>query len=138
MKKLFGLLAVAVLMATAGLMTSCEPVQNGDVLFSVEVSFDDNMDLLTSSIDKGFEDAGFTHVSGHTWKLRGELNASKRKATEVFQNRCKAIDKDRTLIPSIGRYLALKGEKATLYFQYDAPKPAALSEYTFVENDLVE
>lgn len=137
MKKLFGLLAVALLMTTAGVTTSCEPELRGDVLFYVEVSFFDNMDLLTSTIDEGFEKAGFTRVSGHTWKLNGEVKANKRKITEVFQNRCKEIDKDRTLIPSIGRYLALKGEKATLKFRYDGPEEV-LSEYTFVENDLTE
>lgn len=80
-------------------------------VFSVEVSFFDNMDLLTSTIDEGFEKAGFTRVSGHTWKLNGELKANKRKITEVFQNRCKEIDKDRTLIPSIGRYWHSKVRK---------------------------
>ena len=130
MKKIFSFVAILSVMAFSSLMmNSCKPVEQGDVMYHVSTGdFFDNMDILTSAIDKGFEDAGFTHVSGHYWKLRGEKNACNNKAKETFQNRCKAIDKDRNqmLLP-----LDLKGVTVTLYYTYDGE--SKLDTYTFVE-----
>ena len=104
------------------------------VLYHVEVSFFDNFDVLTSAMDKGFEDAGFTRVSGHYWKLNGEKNANNRKAKETFEARAKYIDENRDKIGFAGA-LALKGEKVTLKYTYGDEKDAVLATYTFVKED---
>lgn len=133
MKKIFSVFAIFGILTFMGLSTtSCEKTETGDVMYHVdEGDFFDNMDILAYSIDKGFEDAGFTSVSTHYWKLTGEKKACNKKATEVFQNRCKAIDKDRSqiLLP-----LALKGVTVTLIYTYQGDYE--LSTYTFVEEDM--
>ncbi len=131
MKKIFAVLAAALALTAAGVLShSCAPVESGDVLYSVEVSFFDNMDILTSAIDKGFEDAGFTAVSTHIWLLRGEKNACNKKAKDIFLSRCEAIDKDRNLMAFP---LALKGETVKLSYTFSGDHE--LSSYTFVEED---
>lgn len=133
MKKIFTVFAIFGILTFMGLSTtSCKTVEKGDVMYHVdEGDFFDNMDILAYSIDKGFEDAGFTNLSTHYWKLNGEKNACNAKATETFQNRCKAIDKDRSLI---ALPLALKGVTVKLIYTWDGDHE--LSTYTFVEEDM--
>ena len=135
MKKVFSLFAIlSVLAFSCFTMTSCQEEVIDDMLYHVDTGdFFDNMDLLTSSIDVGFEKAGFERVGAHYWKLRGNKAQLNKKAKEVFQNRCKEIDKDRSqiLLP-----LALKG--VTIKLRYDAvgEKDVELDSYTFVEQDM--
>ena len=131
MKKFFTFAIIAVVSALC--LTSCTK-EMGDVIYHVEVSFFDNFDVLTSAMDKGFEDAGFTRVSGHYWKLNGEKNANNRKAKETFEARAKYIDENRDKIGFAGA-LALKGEKVTLKYTYSDEKDAVLATYTFVKED---
>lgn len=127
MKKFFTFAIIAVVSALC--FTSCTK-EMGDVLYHVEVSFFDNFDVLTSAMDKGFEDAGFTHVSSHYWKLNGEKNANNRKAKQTFEDRAKYIDDNRDKIGFAGA-LALKGETVTLKYTYSDEKDVTLATYTF-------
>ena len=132
MTKFFAFAIVAVLSALS--FNSCTK-ESGDVLYHVEVSFFDNMDLLTSQVDVGFQEAGFTKVSNHYWKLNGEKNANNKKAKQVFQARCKYIDENRDKIGFAGA-LALKGEKVTLYYTFGSGEDnVVLDTYTFVKED---
>ena len=130
MKKIFSLFAILGILTFVGLSTtSCKKVEKGDVMYHIdEGDFFDNMDILAYSIDKGFEEAGFTNISTHYWKLNGEKNACNDKATETFQNRCKAIDKDRS---QMALPLDLKGVTVKLIYTWDGDHE--LSTYTFVE-----
>ena len=141
MKKILCLFAVmATLALTAGFMSSCKEKVTSTYMFHVTVSFNDNMDILTYAIDEGFKEAGFTQsTSAHYWMLIGEQKECHQKAITTFQNRCKAIDKDRKLISSstgfaLGEDLALKGESATLVVGFSGEEEE-ISKYTFVEND---
>ena len=128
MKKLFVIAIAAVLAVLC--FTSCTK-ESGDVLYHVEVSFFDNMDICTSAFDKGFEDAGFTHVSSHYWKLNGEKNSCNNKAKSTFEARAKYIDDNRDKVGMAG-LLDLKGEKVTLYYTYGSGEEnVVLSTYTF-------
>lgn len=140
MKKILCAFAVMTVLAfTAGVMSSCEEVETGTYFFHVSVTFNDNLDLLTTAIDEGFKEAGFTQNPNnrHYWSLTGEKKASVNKGITTFQNRCKAIDKNRSLIAEasgFGSTLAIKGEKAKLILGLE-PGSEEVSEYTFVEND---
>ena len=134
MKRLLSLIAVAAGLAFFGLAaSSCEPYETGVVIYHVDLGdFYDNMDLLASSIDVGFEEAGFSPlpVGVHYWELNGEKKACNRKAEKTFLDRCKLIDQDRSLLflP-----LALKGVTIKLVYTYQGDHD--LCSYTFVEND---
>lgn len=135
MKKIFSLLAILGVLTFSGVTsTSCQPVEGGDVMYNVDTGdFFDNMDILTSAIDKGFEQAGFRRATetSHYWILTGEKNACNKKATETFTKRCQEIDKDRSqmMLP-----LALKGVTIKLIYTYSGTHDLAI--YTFVEEDL--
>lgn len=128
-------IAIAVVLS-ALCFTSCTK-ESGDVLYHVEVSFFDNMDICTSAFDKGFEDAGFTRVSTHYWKLNGEKNACNRKAKETFQARAKFLDENRDKSGVLGfALLGLKGEKVTLKYTFGSGEEnVELATYTFVKED---
>lgn len=128
MKKLFVIAIVAVLSAMC--FTACTK-ENGDVLYHISVSFNDNMDILTSAMDEGFKNDGFTNVSTHYWKLNGEKNSCNNKAKSTFEARAKYIDDNRDKVGMAG-LLDLKGEKVTLYYTYGSGEEnVVLSTYTF-------
>ena len=133
MKKLFAILAAAAAIVLAGCaVSSCAPYEHGTVTYHIKiVNFEDNWDVLAYSIDKGFEEGGLQkmEVGVHYWTLSGEKNACNKKAEAVFQARCKAIDKDRSLAGG----LALKG--ATVKLLYSFTGEYELSSYTFVEEN---
>ena len=133
MKKIFAILAAAAALVIAGsAVSSCAPYESGTVTYHIKiVNFEDNWDVLASSIDKGFEEAGLKklEVGVHYWTLSGEKNACNQKAAAAFQARCKAIDKDRSLAGG----LALKGTEVKLLYSFTGEYE--LSSYTFVEED---
>ena len=110
MKKIFTIAIVAVLSALC--FSSCTK-ESGDLLYHVEVSFFDNMDICTSAFDKGFEDAGFT------------------------QARAKYLDENRDKSGVLGfALLGLKGQTVTLKYTYGkAEENVVLDTYTFVKED---
>ena len=126
MKKIFAI--AAALMAL--LFSACQPLETGTVMYhvSIDESFFDNMDILAYGIDEGFKQGGLTkmEVGAHYWTLEGEKNACNKKASEVFLNRCKAIDNDRSLLDLP---LDLKGVKVTLIYTYGGDHE--LTSYTF-------
>ena len=135
LKKLFiGFMAVAAVLTTAGLMTSCEPIQEGTVLYTVNMgSFEDNMDILRNAVEKDFEAKGFEWAgAGHNYILEGEVKACNRKATSIFQECCKAVDKDRS---KLALPLALKGVTISMVYCYGSSEEHELTTYTFVEED---
>lgn len=133
-KLIFGIMAVAAILTTAGMMTSCEPVQSGTVLYSVDMgSFEDNMDVLRNAIEKDFEAKGLEWTGGgHYYVLEGEVKACNRKATAIFQECCQAVDKDRS---KLALPLALKGVTISMVYCYGDSKDRQLTTYTFVEED---
>ena len=131
MKKLFIIAIAAVLAAMC--FTACTK-ESGDYLYHVKVSFDDNMDILTYAMDKGFEDAGFEKISTHYWRLNGEKNACNNKAKSTFEARAKYIDENRDKIGGAG-LLALKGKTVTLMGSVAGGEDATLATYTFVKED---
>ena len=133
-KIIFGIIAVAAILTTAGMMTSCNPVEYGTVLYSVDMgSFDDNMDILRNAVEKDFVAKGFKWAgSGHNYILEGEVKACNRKATAIFQECCKAVDQDRS---KVALPLALKGVTISLVYCYGSSEEHQLTTYTFVEED---
>lgn len=134
-KKTFvSMLAVVVVLAfTAGFLSSCEETVTGDFAFTYRVvDFEDNFDILTRSIDEGFQQAGFTLIATHMWQISGEKKACQNKAKATFQNRCKEIDTNRKNIPGVS-ILALKGVTVKLINYFD--NQAEIDSYTFVEDD---
>ena len=133
-KIIFGIMAVAAVLTTAGLMTSCEPVQSGTVLYSVDMgSFEDNMDVLRDAVEHDFEAKGLEWTGGgHYYVLEGEVKACNRKATAIFQECCKAVDQDRS---KLALPLALKGVTISMVYCYGDSKDRQLTTYTFVEED---
>lgn len=133
-KLVFGIMAVAAMLTSAGVMTSCEPVQSGTVMYTVDMgSFFDNMDILRNAIEKDFEAKGLQWAgSGHYYILEGEVKACNKKATAVFQECCKAVDKDRS---KMALPLKLKGVTISLNYTYGGSQDSELSTYTFVEED---
>ena len=131
MKKIIAIIAAVVALGAAALMSSaCQPYEHGVISYHIdEGDFFDNQDILAYAIDKGFEDAGFTYVSTHYWSLTGEKNACNKKAEQTFINRCKAIDKDHSLMRLP---LALKG--TTIKLKYHFIEEHELTSYTFVED----
>ncbi len=134
MKKLFIIAIAAVLAAMC--FTACTK-ESGDYLYHVKVSFNDNMDILTSAMDKGFQEAGLTKapVSNHYWMLNGEKNACNKKAIAAFEARAKYLDENRSEVSILGVSLALKGEKVTLMGSVAGGEDATLATYTFVQED---
>lgn len=127
------LAVVAVLAFTTGFLSSCEETVTGDFAFTYKlVNFEDYNDILKYSIDEGFQQAGFTSIALHTWKISGEKKACINKAKATFQNRCKEIDTNRKNIPVV-RILALKGVTVKLINYFD--NQAEIDSYTFVEDD---
>jgi hypothetical protein len=135
LKKIFmGLMAVAVVLTVSGIMTSCEPVQSGTVLYTVKMgSFEDNMDVLRNAIEKDFEKEGFTWAgAGHNYILEGEVKSCNKKATAIFQKCCKAVDDDRS---KMSVPLALKGVTVYMVYCYGSSEENDLTSYTFVGED---
>ena len=134
LKKIFiSVMAVVAILTVSGLMTSCEPVRTGTLLYDIDMKgFDDNMDLLRNAIEADFEAKGLKWAgSGHTYMLEGEVKACNKKAAAIFTECCQAVDKDRSKLPLP---LALKGE--TIGFRYTyGQEEAELTTYTFVEED---
>ena len=134
-KKIFiGIMAIVAVLTVAGTMTSCKPVQGGTVLYSVDMrDFDDNMDLLRNAIEKDFESLGLKSAgTAHDYVLEGELEACNKKAAAIFEQCCKAVDKDRTKVPVA---LALKGQTIAMNYIYGGNDEKVLCTYTFVEED---
>lgn len=134
-KKLFiGMMAVAAVLTTAGVMTSCEPAESGTVLYTVDMgAFEDNMDILRNAVERDFEELGLEWAgAGHNYMLEGEVKKCNKKATTIFQNCCVAVDKDRS---RLSVPLALKGVTISLRYCYGSSEEHELSTYTFVEND---
>ena len=94
--------------------------------------FFDNMDVLKNAIEDSFVPGGMQQASDHYYVLEGEVNACNKKATTIFQNRCKEIDKDRS---QLSLPLAIKGVTVKLMYTYGGSKDTQLSTYTFKEND---
>lgn len=130
MKKIIAIVAAAV----ALLVSSCQPLETGTVMYHVQIdeSFFDNMDILAYGIDEGFAQAGLKkmEVGAHYWTLEGEKNACNKKASAAFLARCQAIDKDRSLL---ALPLAIKGVKVTLIYTYSGDHE--LTSYTFKEEN---
>ena len=133
-KLIIGIMAVAAVLTTTGLMTSCNPVESGTVLYTVNMgSFEDNMDILRNAVEKDFEAKGFKWAgAGHNYILEGEVKACNKKATAIFQECCKAVDQDRS---KLSLPLALKGVTISLVYCYGNSDEHELSTYTFVEED---
>ena len=131
---IFGIMAVAAILTTAGLMTSCEPVEMGTVLYKVDMgSFEDNMDILRNAVEKDFEAKGLKWAgAGHNYMLDGEVKECNKKATAVFQECCKAVDDDRS---KLSLPLALKGVTISIVYCYGSSDEHELSTYTFVKED---
>ena len=128
-----GIMAIVAVLAVAGTMTSCN-VKSGTNLYEVDMKgFDDNMDVLRNAIEKDFEKLGLKWSGGsHIYVLTGEVNSCNRLATQIFQQCCKAVDKDRSCL-SVP--LALKGKTIALKHTYADQPEEELSTYTFVEED---
>jgi hypothetical protein len=133
-KLIFGIMAVAAILTTAGMMTSCEPQQYGTVLYTVNMgTFDDNMDVLRNAVEKDFEAKGLEWAgAGHNYVLEGEVKACNKKATAIFQECCKAVDQDRS---KLALPLALKGVTISMVYCYGSSEEHELTTYTFVEED---
>ena len=133
-KWIFGIMAVAAILTTAGVMTSCEPVQSGTVLYTVNMgSFEDNMDILRNAVEEDFEAKGLKWAgAGHNYVLEGEVKACNKKATAIFQECCKAVDQDRS---KLALPLALKGVTISMVYCYGTSEEHELTTYTFVEED---
>ena len=138
MKKLFSLFAImSVLAFSCFTMTSCKQEVIDDMVYHVNTGdFNDNMDVLTSAIDEGFEKAGFTPVSTHYWKLRGNKAEINKKAKAAFQSRCQEIDKNRSSMDGLISLLALKGVTVKLLYTCVGEENVELDSYTFKEEDL--
>ena len=132
-KKLFmGIMAIVAVVAVAGTMTSCS-VKAGTSIYEVDMKgFDDNMDILRNAIEKDFETLGFTREGDHYFILNGEVNSNNKKAAAIFQQCCKAVDKDRS---KLSLPLALKGQTIALKGQLANEPSQEISTYTFVEED---
>lgn len=127
MKKIFAIAAViAALFATS----SCVKLE-GDFMYSVEVSFFDNMDILSSSFDKAFASAGCRNESGY-WILSGEKGTCDSKVKKAFLDRAKDIDLNRDAQDGLVKILDLKGETVTLKAQWGSDK-YVLATYTFTK-----
>ena len=131
---IFGIMAVAAILTTAGLMTSCEPVEMGTVLYKVDMgSFEDNMDILRNAVEKDFEAKGLKWAgAGHNYMLEGVVKDCNKKAAAVFQECCKAVDEDRS---KLSLPLALKGVTISFVYCYGSSDEHELSTYTFVKED---
>lgn len=130
--EILSLIAVAgALLVTAFSTSSCETVESGTVTYHAKTDFPDNMDLLMSALDKGFEEAGLSAlpVGVHYWTLTGEKKACNEKAKAAFLARCQVIDKDRT---DVG-YQALKGYTVTLIASFT--EDSEIASYTFKEEN---
>jgi hypothetical protein len=126
MKKLIATIAVVVAILGAMFSTSSCVEQKGDFIYDVKVDFFDNMDILTRSFDKAFQDAG-CDLLGSYWHLNGEKNACDAKVKNAFLARAQAIDNDRSLILLP---LDLKGQTVTLNVSWGSDK-YELAKYTF-------
>ena len=95
---------------------------------------------MRSSIDKGFEQAGFQQSRSHIWQTFGTESSCNKKATAAFPKRVKEIDKDRSQVvdPILGlpQALALKGVTVKLINLGSGNKEIEIDSYTFVEEDL--
>ena len=134
MKKIFlSIVAIVAVLTVAVCMTSCER-KSGTIIYSVDTgNFFDNMDVLKNAIEKGLEEGGMKWLgSGHYYVLEGEVNSTNNKAKTIFQNSCKAVDKDRS---KMALPLAIKGVTVKLKYTYGGDPDAELSSYTFVEED---
>ena len=131
---IFGIMAVAAILTTAGLMTSCEPVEMGTVLYKVDMgSFEDNMDILRNAVEKDFEAKGLKWAgAGHNYMLEGVVKDCNKKAAAVFQECCKGVDEDRS---KLALPLALKGVTISIVYCYGSSDEHELSTYTFVKED---
>lgn len=131
---------VAVLALSLATMTSCEKTEQTMVYCVEIVDFNDNTDILRSSIDKGFEEAGFKSSLNHIWQTFGTESSCNQKATTAFQKRVKEIDKDRTQLKDpftgLSLPLAIKGVTVKLINLASGSKEIEISSYTFVEEDL--
>lgn len=131
---------VAVLALSLATMTSCEKTEQTMVYCVEIVDFNDNTDILRSSIDKGFEEAGFKSSLNHIWQTFGTESSCNQKATTAFQKRVKEIDKDRTQLKDpftgLSLPLAIKGVTVKLINLGSGNKEIEIDSYTFVEEDL--
>jgi len=133
-KKIFiGIMAFIAVLAVSGVMTSCN-VKSGTSLYEIDMKdFDDNMDILRNAIEADFEKLGLAWSGGgHYFIMEGEVNACNKKAASIFQQCCKAVDKDRS---KLSLPLALKGKTIALKGQYANEPSQEVSTYTFVEED---
>jgi len=127
MKKLF---AIAAVIAALFVSSSCVK-QQGDFMYSVEVSFFDNFDVLKNSFDKAFASAGCRNEAGY-WMLSGEKNSCDNKVKNAFLERAKDIDLNREAQEGLVKLLDLKGETVTLKAQWGSEK-YDLASYTFTK-----
>lgn len=131
---------VALLSLSLATMTSCEKTEQTMVYCVKFDNFDDNWDILRSSIDKGFEQAGFQQSHSHIWQTFGTESSCNKKATTAFQKRVKEIGKDRSQVvdPIFGlsQALALKGVTVKLINLGSDSKEIEIDSYTFVEEDI--
>lgn len=140
-KAIVSMLAViAILSLSLATMTSCEKTEQTMVYCVEIVDFNDNTDILRSSIDKGFEEAGFKSSLNHIWQTFGTESSCNQKATTAFQKRVKEIDKDRTQLKDpftgLSLPLAIKGVTVKLINLGSGNKEIEIDSYTFVEEDL--
>lgn len=140
-KAIVSMLAViAVLSLSLATMTSCEKTEQTMEYYVKFDNFADNWDILRSSIDKGFEEAGFKSSLNHIWQTFGTESSCNKKATAAFQKRVKEIDKDRTQLKDpftgLSLPLAIKGVTVKLINLGSGSKEIEIDSYTFVEEDL--
>ena len=64
--------------------------------------------------------------------LEGEVKSCNKLASSIFQQCCKAVDKDRS---KLALPLALKGQTVALMYTYGSSEEHELTTYTFVEED---
>ena len=135
MKKVFTLLAVVAALVIAGLCTSSCTKEMGTYTYHVDfVNFSDNMDILRSAFDEGFQKGGLKllPVGSHIWTLEGEASACNKKAIAAFQSHAQYLDKNRPVV--ILSELALKGVTVKL-IEGNEPSEKEISSYTFKEED---
>ena len=92
-------------------MISCEKTEQTMTYYVEIVDFNDNMDILRSSIDKGFEEAGFQSSLNHIWQTFGTESSCNKKATTAFQKRVKEIEEKKNNAFSIKSSILLKNKR---------------------------
>ncbi|MBR4740654.1 MAG: hypothetical protein IK074_05790 [Bacteroidales bacterium] len=135
MKKVFTLLAVVAALVIAGLCTSSCTKEVGTYTYHVDfVNYSDNMDILRSAFDEGFQKGGLKllPIGSHYWSLEGEGNACNKKAISAFQSQAEYLDKNRPVV--ILSSLALKGVTVKLIEGLE-PGEKEIASYTFKEED---